>query len=229
MKTIVVAATKGGTGKTSLAFALGIEAAKHGTVYLADMDPQKSLAGLCERRSKESSLAPDNPMLLDGVGTVSRAVADLTKSGYARDFLIVDTPGSFVGIIREAITAADCIVLPVQPSVLDILAQEDVAKLVDEVGKSNKTLFVINRIDPRAGIDDTMERIGRLFPNRPVKITQRLSYSKALIGGLTGQEIDKKCASEIKALWTAIEKIIGTSHDKEVQPEKRRNALAAHK
>jgi cellulose biosynthesis protein BcsQ len=41
--TIIFAASKGGTGKTTLAFNVGMEAAKHGSVYLADLDPQRSL------------------------------------------------------------------------------------------------------------------------------------------------------------------------------------------
>jgi hypothetical protein len=39
-------------------------------------------------------------------------------------------------------------------------------------------IFAVNRVDPRADIDDAMEGIAPLFPNKPVKITQRVSYSK---------------------------------------------------
>ena len=49
MKIIVFAATKGGTGKTTLAFNAGLEAARHGTVFLADMDPQRAWPGFARR------------------------------------------------------------------------------------------------------------------------------------------------------------------------------------
>jgi hypothetical protein len=75
--------------------------------------------------------------------------------------------------------------------------------------KTKQTLFVLNRIDPRAGVDDTMARISSLFPNPPVKIKQRISYSRALITGRTGPEIDSKCAEEIETLWGAITGIMG--------------------
>ena len=59
-----------------------------------------------------------------------RAIADLKRNGLERDFLIVDTPGSFMTIIKDAVTAADCVIIPMQPSPIDILAQEDVLLLV---------------------------------------------------------------------------------------------------
>ena len=132
MKTIVFAATKGGVGKTTLAFNVAIEAAKHGSVFLADMDPQKSLETFAEIRGG------DNPLLLKNVQSVPRAIADLKRNGFERDFLIVDTPGSFMNIIRDAVTAADCIIIPMQPSPIDILAQEDVLLLIDQLGKEQR-------------------------------------------------------------------------------------------
>src|SRR5215475_9795120 len=170
MKTIVFAATKGGTGKTTLAFNAGIEAAQHGTVFLVDMDPQRSLTGLCEARDGHQDGPEDNPLLLQDVQSIGGAAAQLSRAGYARDFLIADTPGSFMRVIEEAIIAADCIVLPVQASPLDVLAQEDVARLVQSEGKADRAFFVLNRCEPRAGLEDTIERLGPVFRNPIVRI-----------------------------------------------------------
>jgi chromosome partitioning protein len=218
----VLAATKGGTGKTTLAFNLGIEAAKHGTVYFADLDPQKSLMNLCERRGmteQSLGLVPDNPLFLENVETITAAVATLVRQGFARDYLIVDTPGSFMKIIREAIGAADCIVLPVQPSPLDVLAQEDVAKVVAELGKSDKALFVLNRIDGRAPsiARETLLRLGAMIPQspiRPVEVHQRTDFAKASHAGRTGAEINADARGEIQKLWQAIKKVLDHEESK---------------
>ena len=136
MKVIVFASSKGGVGKTTLAFNVGIHAARAGAgVQLADVDPQKSLLDVCLRRRDMHELIADNPMILENVDTIARTVADLEASGYARDYLIVDTPGSSMGILREAIAAADVVVVPLQPSPFDYMAQEDVSRLIKALGE----------------------------------------------------------------------------------------------
>ena len=207
MKTIVFAASKGGVGKTTLAFNVAIEAAKHGTVFIADMDPQKSLETFTEIRECE------NPLLLKNVQSIPRAIADLKRTGLARDFLIVDTPGSFMNIIKDAVTAADCVVVPMQPSPVDILAQEDVLLLIDQLGKKSDTLAVLSRVDGRTGIDDVVKRIMSMFSNPHVTVKNRIAYARALVAGKAGPEIDPACAAEIKTLWEAIQR--GTVADNE--------------
>lgn len=208
MKTIVFAASKGGVGKTTLAFNVAVEAAKHGTVFLADMDPQKSLETFTEIRGG------DNPLLLKNIKGIPKAIERLNETGFARDFLIVDTPGSFMNIIKDSVGAADCIVIPMQPSPIDILAQEDVLLLVDELGKKGDTLAVLSRVDGRTGIDDVVKRIMKMFPAPHVVIKNRIAYSRALVAGKSGPEIEKECTPEITALWAAIQRITGTDNDK---------------
>lgn len=209
---IAAIATKGGVGKTSLIFALGIEAAKTKSVFFCDLDPQKSLMLLCERRDKQPDTDKNNPMLLDGVGNIQEAIARLTRLGYARDLLFIDTPGSMMNIIRAAVSVSDCIILPVQPSILDMIAQEDAADAVGEAGKDDRLLVVLNRVDGRTGVDDSVERATKRFHNTPTKINQRIAYSRGLIAGLSGAELDKECGREISALWASVQKILEEHH-----------------
>lgn len=220
MKTIVFAATKGGTGKSTLCFNLGIQAAKHGTVFFADMDPQKSLTDLCERRDKQNDLLGHQPMLLTDVGSVGQAVTHLNRSQYVRDFLLVDTPGSHMSIIRNAIQAADCVVLPVQPSIMDILGQGDIAPLVDQLGKARKTLFVLNRVDGRSPVDEALQSIKPLFPNPPMQVNQRIAYVKGAKFGKAAFELDKQAQNEIANLWQAVTNIIQGAENDGIQSEK---------
>jgi chromosome partitioning protein len=208
MKTIVFAASKGGVGKTTLAFNVAVEAAKHGSVFLADMDPQKSLETFSEIRGG------DNPLLLKNVQSVPRAITDLKRNHFERDFLIVDTPGSFMNVIKDAVTAADCVVIPMQPSPVDILAQEDVLLLVDQLGKKSDTLPVLSRVDGRTGIDDVVKRIMSMFSISHVTIKNRIAYARALVAGKAAPEIDRECSAEIKNLWEAIQRAIGADNER---------------
>jgi chromosome partitioning protein len=206
MKTIVFVATKGGTGKSSLAFAMGIEATKHGSVYFADLDPQASLTEICKRRKEEAEIA--NPMLLSDVGNLSQAIQTLKETGFERDFLVVDTPGALLPVIKSAIHEADCLILPVQESLLDVLAQEDAAQFILESGKQDAALFVMNRIDPNSKVDDLAARLRKVLPNPPARINQRLVYARSVLLGKSPAEMDDRAAADLARLWNAIEAIL---------------------
>lgn len=216
MRTVVLAGTKGGCGKTSLAFATGIRAALEARVYFADVDPQHSLIDMCQRRAED--IEGDNPCLLEGVESIIEAKRRLHESGFLRDYLIVDTPGSFVDIIADAVAAADVVIVPVLASPLDILAQEAVSRIITELHKSAVTLMVLNKIDRRSKIiDEAMELIVPMFPNKPVWISHRVSYVRGAVAGLSPAEIDKGAKGEIDALWTGIQKILRNSHNEKTQ------------
>jgi chromosome partitioning protein len=205
MKTIVFAGTKGGAGKTTLAFNVAIEAAKTESVFLADMDPQRSLETFAERRPG------DNPALIRDVKSLKQTVSDLKKTGEGRAYLIVDSPGSFMKIVRDAIAAADCVVVPVRPSPLDILASEDITPILNEFGKMAITIPVINCVDTRTSHKDFIDRIGEMFTRKPVLVRSRFAYARALIGSLAGFEIDRHCEPEIVSLWHQIKTVTRTS------------------
>jgi chromosome partitioning protein len=211
MKTIIFAASKGGAGKTTLAWNTAFEAAKHGRTFLLDLDPQRSLIRLSEARSAHVEAADDNPALLDnGEGaSVSSVVTQLKRLRQAPDYLIADTPGSFMNVILDAVEVADAIVIPLQPSPLDIIAGEDLVLLPTVSGRLARTLFVINRVNGRAKIDDVIERMGDLIVNTPVRIHERMSYKRSLIQGLTAPEYDPSTAEEVAALWASIRNILG--------------------
>jgi cellulose biosynthesis protein BcsQ len=57
--------------------------------------------------------------------------------------VFVDTPGSLMPIITDAIEAADLIVLPTQPSPLDLHAQDAVAASIEKLGLRDKIKMVL--------------------------------------------------------------------------------------
>ena len=207
MITVVFAGTKGGSGRTTLSFALAVEAAREYGVLLADLDPQQSMADLWRRRQDI-----DNPMLVEHVKTVANAVSKLQRSGYARDLFVVDTPGSNMTVIREAISAANVVVLPVQPSPIDLLAQQAVVDLVDDLGKADRALFVLNRIDPRNDLGKEARRWLEKHHSLPVfEVAQRTAYVRAAVAGVAAGEIDKVARSEMSGLLKLVREL---SHGK---------------
>ena len=210
MKIVTFASTKGGVGKSTLAFALAIEAARRGkTAYLADMDPQQTLMHLAAFRAEHRHGTDGNPLLLENVGSVRLAAIRLRGSDYERDYMFVDTPSSLMEVVNDAIGAADCVVVPCLASPLDILSQEEILHVVSVLGKTPVTLFALNRADMRARLTaEVMKKIEPLLPNKPATVAYRTSYAEASIEGLSSAEIDANAQKEIAALFDAVMKVL---------------------
>ena len=87
MRIIVVALRKGGSGKTTLAGHLGVQAEREGIgkVALADMDPQGNLADWWNLRP-----GPSPHFLQTTAQGLAEDVAELRRLGFG--LLIIDTP-----------------------------------------------------------------------------------------------------------------------------------------
>lgn len=220
MKTIVFAATKGGTGKTSLAFNVAIEASKSHQVLIADLDPQRSLKGIWQKRGEML-----NPRLVSNVSVLAQSIKLLAEAGYDREYMVVDTPGSMMAVIRDAIAAADLLVLPVQPSPMDWAAQEALCDLADEMGMRDRTLIVINRAEGRSDlVDRTREFFQMRTPFAMPVVKDRVEYKRGIEVGKAATEMttNKDYQKEIRDLWQAIKAAIETKASRKEARDERR-------
>lgn len=200
MQTIVLAAAKGGVGKTTLATALAT-AARLDTpdlrVGLVDLDPQGSLTRWWNAR------ALPMPCFVELEGRPLVAVRrDLRASGI--DLLVVDCPPGFSSLIRGAIGAADLVLVPTGASVLDLDAVAATVAMAERAGVPYR--FVLNRAVFRSRIAGAAvaELHGRghlLWP----PVHQRVSIAAAMAEGRTVVETaaGSAAATEVSALWRA--------------------------
>jgi chromosome partitioning protein len=204
MLVVAMVSTKGGTGKSTLAECLAVEAVRLGrSVFIVDLDAQQSTAAWWRRR-----LGPDNPMLITGRGSVIRALREVQERQGERDVMIIDTPGSDMRIIREAMNAADVIVVAVQPSLKDLEAQGAVADLIKETHQTESSLYVVNRADGRSNLaQQAVDVVRDRTPHEPLIIAERADYVRADAVGKAGNEVSKAARGEIQALWNEIERI----------------------
>ena len=196
-------ASKGGVGKSTLTACIAAAAAKSGTsVYILDKDPQQSTAAWWRR-----SGAANNPLLIEGVNTVSEAAQRLRAKGLEEDLLIVDTPGSFLDVINEAIRSADVIILVTQPSGKDLHAVRDAEMLIERASAGGRTIYVVNRADKRSLLtrDTVTELRRRGLRGEAVIISDRSAYNRADQYGRTGPDDDKQAAAEIDELWRRVQ------------------------
>lgn len=197
MQTIVFAARKGGSSKTTLAAHLAVAAAAKRAVTLIDADPQQSLTFWWNDREA------DTPALLDV--PITRLEAEIQKAAAQPGLVMIDTPPLDAHVIAGVIAVADLVVIPVKPSPHDLRGVSVTAELAKQAGKP--FVFVITQAIPRASL--TAQAALVLSQFGPVSTTimhNRVDYAGAMTNGLTAQEIDPhgKASAEIGAIWQYI-------------------------
>jgi chromosome partitioning protein len=197
MRIIALASQKGGSGKTTIAAHLAVQAGRvgQGPAVLIDTDPQGSLAEWWrERKDDTPALAT---VKLDDLDS---NLAELRSYGSAVAF--VDTPPALTGAIERVVAIADLVLIPTRPSPHDLRA---VAATVAMASRAAKPfLFVVNGAAPRANI--TAEAVAALSEHgrvAPVILYQRTDYAASMIDGRTAMEMApaSRSAREIADLW----------------------------
>lgn len=132
MRRVLVANTKGGSGKTTLATNLAGFLVHMGyKVVLEDIDRQQSSADWLARR-------PANALPLLNAESLGKSA--LQKA----DWVIVDSPGGLKDKkISDAVSEADMVLVPIAPSAFDIGAADDfLAMLAEEKNIRKEKTFV---------------------------------------------------------------------------------------
>lgn len=202
MKTIVIAAQKGGAGKTTLARNIAVAASQDGLRVLCfDLDPQGSLRAWWEGRQA------DTPAMLERDPSPEALRATLKAAHAKFDLCVIDTPPAAPEWLAEALGAADLALIPVRPSPDDLRA---VGATIAAVNRARVPFAFALSQTPRAKITEEAARVlaqhGRVAP---INIAQRVSYAET---GATGQGVtetsDDKAAAEITAIWTYVKGIL---------------------
>jgi chromosome partitioning protein len=205
MLTLTMIAQKGGTGKTTLALSLAVAAEAAGrSVLVIDLDPQASACKWGDRRAR------DVPAVMDA--QPARLAAALAKAEQAGvDIAIVDTPARVEQAAAEAAKAADLVLIPCKPSILDLETLRATAELVH--GRAKRPPLVILNAVPAQGTrhEQAAEAIAAMgLTVCAAQIGQRVAFEYAAQAGLTVTEYEPegRAASDIRQLYNAICQIV---------------------
>jgi len=197
MHIIAVASQKGGSGKTTLAGHLAVQADRTGfaPVALVDTDPQGSLSEWWNARTSDTPL-----FARTSTGRLAQDIARMRELGIK--LLVIDTPPAIEATIAEVISLADLVVIPARPSPHDLRAAGATVELIERLDKP--LVFVINAATPRARI--TAEAVMALSQHgtlAPVIMHHRTGYAASMIDGRTVMEVpgEARSAEEVTLLW----------------------------
>jgi chromosome partitioning protein len=209
---VTVGNTKGGVGKTTLAFQLALARALAGRdVLMVDGDRQGSsqtAVAIRAEAGRSPSLScvsfPDGKILRDQVQKLAGKYQDV----------VIDAGGRDSTALRAALSLSDLLIVPFLPRSVDVWALGDIAALVDEANSVRDGLrayAVLNAADPGASSDNTDAAAAVAdFPQLALldtPIRRRKAFANALGFGLSVCELaprDPKACEELAALISRV-------------------------
>ena len=202
---ITIAQQKGGAGKTTLAAHLALAWAGQGRrVALVDIDPQGSLGAW--HAVREKMLGAGRTGLDFAAITGWRTAAEVERRARDHDIVLIDSPPHAETEARLAVRAASLILVPVQPSPMDVWATQPTLDLA----KAEKVpvLLILNRVPPRANLTETMlAALAELGAGvAEARIGNRVALANSMVEGrgITETEPGSRAGQEVAALAAEI-------------------------
>jgi len=206
MPVIALVGNKGGAGKTTLSVNLASGISQTSSIAVIDADPQGSSL-------QWRAIAGDNANFSVYAPTFS---LKQQAQSYAKqnDFVLIDCPPSVQAQQTIAVLEfADIVLMPVQPSPIDLWATVHTEKAISEARETNPTLkamLVINQLESRTTLSklvrDVLNEIA--LPVADTAIRRRAIYRNSALEGKSVFGVGKRGADAVEELNSLIEEVI---------------------
>lgn len=207
MIVILVATQKGGAGKSTIAAHFAALADQEGKTLLVDADPQASLTDWYTSRAAET------PLLAQADANSIGQVLDAAEAEGVR-WVIIDSAPHNAPLMASLMSRATLTVIPVRPGPFDLKAA---GKTLDMARALKAPIACILNAapPPTRESEPTVVAEARAVlssmgaPVLPGQVSQRASFSHALITGqsVTEYDPDGRAAGEIRTMWDAVTKL----------------------
>lgn len=205
---VTIAQQKGGAGKTTLAAQLAVAWWKGGRrVAMIDVDPQGSLAAWYDERLRRGHDS-DGLYLIQVSGWRLPVEVDRLKRDY--DLLVIDSPPHAETDARVAVRASRLVVVPLQPSPMDLWAMKPTIDLAGKEG--SQPLLVLNRVARGKMVETIKATVAEQgLPLATAVLGNRVVFASSMMEGrgVTESAPNNPAAAELQALADEIAARLG--------------------
>jgi len=203
---IVVANSKGGVGKSTIAVHLAAWLQQHGnSVTLADCDTQQSSSEWAKEAAPEvKAVRPADPdEILDRLPTLAQQT----------DFVVADGPGSNTETSRALLLRADFAILPCKASMLEVRALAQATNVLRQAqdihGGKPQALIVLSMVGKTYRLTQDMKDAAAALelPLAKTALTLKQIYADAPGQGAVVWQLGsrgKEAANEVEALFREV-------------------------
>ncbi|WP_168415583.1 AAA family ATPase [Acinetobacter indicus] len=190
-KIICVANRKGGVGKTTLATNLAVALNTKGKSILIDADEQQSAFKWANQREDIECITVHSDLL-----------EKLEKLDKEYEYILIDVAGRDSTIFREALLVSDTLIVPTQPSLLDLEVLDYMQKKVKTAKQTNENLkayVLINRAAVRTTeLKDAIEFIAEFDQFKLLKtvLFERKQFRDAIVESKSVTEMNASKAKD---------------------------------
>ena len=200
---IAVANQKGGTGKTTLALNLAAGLQRRASTLVLDADPQASISQWAAMGDASGHLPTVHAVAQDDVP------AHIAQGSRGHRYVVIDCPPTLqTATVGDVLNSVDMLLVPIQPSPVDLWASVDITAAVRNARQRNprlKAFVVLNQLDSRNALSRSVrEALTELeFPTLRAGLARRAAYRSAAVEGTSVYGLGhrgKAAAREIEAL-----------------------------
>lgn len=199
---------KGGTGKTTLSMNLAAGLGQRGRTLIIDADPQGS-AG------QWAGLTPDDhPFPVSVIAVAGNLAREINRFRQDYQYIIIDCPPTLeTDTTQQAISAADTVLIPVQPSPIDLWASIRLANTIEQIKLNNpklKVYIVVNQAEPRTALSRAMQQALAEFeiPALNSVLRRRAIYRTSAINGASVFCVGKRGEPAVEEINSIIEELL---------------------
>ena len=190
-KIICIANRKGGVGKTTLATNLAVALNNKGKSILIDADEQQSASKWAKQRDD-----------IECIGVHSELLTKLEGIDSKYDYILIDVAGRDSTIFLLSLLVANTLIVPTQPSLLDLDVLEYMQDKIATARKMNSDLdayVLINRASPRSNeLPDAIDFIKDFDQLKLLKtvLFERKQFRDAIIESKSVTEMNSSKAKD---------------------------------
>ena len=190
-KIICVANRKGGVGKTTLATNLAVALNNKGKGILIDADEQQSAFKWANQRDDIECITIHSDLL--------EKLEQLDKE---YEYILIDVAGRDSTIFREALLVSDTLIVPTQPSLLDLQVldyMQEKVKTAKQTNENLKAYVLINRAAVRTTeLKDAIEFIAEFDQFKLLKtvLFERKQFRDAIVESKSVTEMNASKAKD---------------------------------